>query len=71
MNSSLEQLKESKKLEILLNQSKVGLLGGFLITSLVMFLFCYRTDQNYLSIWFTFYLVVSGLRYFYTSTVSL
>ena len=71
MKSSLEQLKESKKLEILLSQSRVGILGGCLVTTLVIFVFWNRTQHAYLISWFSFYMLLSGLRYYFTSNVSL
>ncbi len=45
MKSSRQQLKEPKKLEILLSQSKVGLLGACLVTTggCISILESYRT----------------------------
>ena len=60
---SLDVLKESKKLEVLLNQSKVGLFGGSLVTTLVVIIFWNRTNHTYLIAWLGFYYLGSYLRY--------
>lgn len=63
MKASPEQLKESKKLEILLSQSKVGLVGGCIVTTLVVFLFWNFANQLYLMSWLLFYYVLCAVRY--------
>ena len=60
---SLDVLKESKKLEVLLSQSKVGLFGGSLVTTLVVIIFWNRTNHTYLIAWLGFYYLGSYLRY--------
>jgi diguanylate cyclase (GGDEF)-like protein len=63
VETSLEVLKDSKKLELLLSQSKVSLLGGCLVTTLVVIIFWNRTNHSYLLAWLCFYYVGSYLRY--------
>ncbi|MFT5133753.1 MAG: diguanylate cyclase (GGDEF)-like protein [Gammaproteobacteria bacterium] len=63
VETSLEVLKDSKKLELLLSQSKVGLFGGCLVTTLVVIIFWNRTNHSYLLAWLCFYYVGSYLRY--------
>ncbi len=69
MKASPEQLKESKKLEILLSQSKVGLVGGCIVTTLVVFLFWNRADQLYLVSWLLVYYALCAVRYKITNNV--
>ena len=69
MKASPEQLKESKKLEILLSQSKVGLVGGCIVTTLVVFLFWNRADHLYLLSWLLVYYALCAVRYKITNNV--
>lgn len=66
MNEDLNLLKEVKKLEVLLSQSKVALTGGSFITTIVVILFWSRSDQTVLISWLIFYYAMSLLRYYFT-----
>ena len=68
MNSNPEQLKELKKLEILLHQSKGALFGGVIVAVLALPL-CWNWGNHFLSLaWITFYCTISFLRYRLTLT---
>ncbi len=63
MKASAEQLKESKKLEMLFNQSKVGVFGGCLITTLAVILFWGLVSRIFLCVWLSTYFLLSYRRY--------
>lgn len=61
--TNLDQLKDAKKLEVLLDQSKIALSGGGLVTAIVVLLFWNHLDHLILSSWLGFYLLISYTRY--------
>lgn len=63
MNVSPEQLKESRKLELLLQQSATGLIGGGIITGIITLFLWMQTSNLLLVAWLIFYLGLCVLRY--------
>ncbi len=68
MKSNPDQLKELKKLEILLYQSKGALFGGVIVSILVLPLSWYWGNKYYLLGWLLSYGLFSFLRYKITLT---
>jgi len=68
MKSNPEQLKELKKLEILLYQSKGALFGGVIVAVLVLPLGWYWGNKYYLLSWLASYCLFNFLRYKLTLT---
>ncbi|NKB36084.1 MAG: diguanylate cyclase [Gammaproteobacteria bacterium] len=68
MKSNPEHLKELKKLEILLYQSKGALFGGVIVAILVLPLSWYWGNKYYLLTWLLCYCLFSFLRYKLTLT---
>ena len=63
MNSNPEQLKELKKLEILLYQSKGALFGGVIVAVLALPLCWHWGNRYFVLTWIAFYCAISFLRY--------
>lgn len=66
MNEELNLLKASRRLEVLLDQSKVAMFSGLACATTAVVIFWNRAEQEILLIWLGFYYLVSLLRFYVT-----